>query len=94
MLKELPANCPNCGRIAFWSPLKVCCTNCFFQTAKQFGESTADVIRRWNRAVVDGEGLYDITLENRIRESARATGFFGRIFGKKDAEQVDELSLI
>jgi hypothetical protein len=91
MLKELPANCPVCGRIAYWSPLRVCCTNCFFQTRRQYGEDTDAIIRRWNRAVLDGEGLYDLTIENRVREQARSSGFRGR--NERDADEAEAFAL-
>lgn len=68
-LSRLPATCPNCGsHQVTWSPTRVWCTMCSFQTAAKEGEKSPHIVRRWNRAVRDGVGYCDILAENRERE--------------------------
>lgn len=50
-----------------WNPARVYCTNCHFQTARRPGESSKDTIARWNTASRDGDGMYEIQIENAHR---------------------------
>lgn len=68
-MARVPASCPQCGsHEVSWSPLRVWCPMCSFQTAAKFGESSAHIIVRWNRAVQDGIGYLELLEENRERE--------------------------
>lgn len=71
-LDSLPCACPQCGSHAVtWSPTRVWCTMCSFQTARQGQEIARDIIRRWNAAVKLGEGWQDLVLENSDREARK-----------------------
>lgn len=68
LLAGLPATCPECGSHAVaWSPLRVWCCRCDFQTAKQDHESPTQLIARWNLAVREGDGYAEILSENIAR---------------------------
>ena len=68
LLAGLPATCPECGSHSVaWSPLRVWCTRCEFQTAAQRHENVPQLIARWNAAVRDGEGYCELLEENIAR---------------------------
>ena len=68
LLAGIPAKCPECNSAAVaWSPLRVWCCSCNFQTAAQPNETSRDIIARWNRAVRDGEGYTDLLSQNIAR---------------------------
>lgn len=71
-MARVPASCPQCGahEVSF-SPLRVWCPLCSFQTAAKEGERTLNIVRRWNRAVRDGIGYYELLVENREREARK-----------------------
>ena len=70
-LSRVPTKCPRCGSWAVsWSPKRVWCTMCSFQTATRFGETSRHTVVRWNRAINDGVGYYTIVQENNARESS------------------------
>lgn len=69
MTTLLPTSCPQCGSHAVsWSPKRVWCTMCSFQTATQAGEKYPHTIARWNRAIKDGIGYVELVQENLERE--------------------------
>ena len=68
LLAGLPATCPECGSHAVtWSPLRVWCCRCNFQTAARPQEKTPALISRWNAAVRDGDGYIELLQENIAR---------------------------
>ena len=65
----LPCSCPECGSHAVsWSPKRVWCTMCSFQTAVRSGEKATHAITRWNRAIQDGIGYIALVQENHERQ--------------------------
>lgn len=80
-MMEVPAVCPRCSRLTSWSPRRVWCVNCNFSMEAKKGESTQALIRRWNKAVVDGEGYVELVRENGQREHMKrviGSGYSGR----------------
>lgn len=80
-MMEVPAVCPQCGKLTAWSPKRVWCVLCGFQMAAKPGESSAMLVGRWNKAVVDGEGYVELVRENGEREHLKrviGSGFSGR----------------
>lgn len=72
LLAGIPAPCPQCGSQAVsWSPTRVWCTMCSFQTATRDGDTARHTIYRWNRAVRDGIGYYELVRENIEREERK-----------------------
>lgn len=68
-LARVPARCPQCDScMVSWSPKRVWCVMCDFQTATRPGESYIHTIVRWNRAVLDGIGYYEMVRENNARQ--------------------------
>lgn len=70
-MARVPAACPECGNITSWSPTRVWCPMCSFQTATKTGERSAHTIVRWNKAVRDGIGYDELLVENREREARK-----------------------
>ena len=68
-LARVPAKCPRCGRYEVsWSPKRVWCTMCSFQMVAQPFETVPHLVKRWNLAVNDGVGYYNLVRENNARE--------------------------
>lgn len=68
-LARVPARCPQCNSCEVsWSPTRVWCTMCNFQTATRVGETYVHAIVRWNKAVRDGIGYYELVRENNARQ--------------------------
>ena len=69
-LARVPAKCPRCGKHEVsWSPKRVWCAMCSFQMAAKPFERSARLVKRWNLAVNDGVGYYDLVRENNAREA-------------------------
>lgn len=72
LLRRVPMKCPSCDYVATcWSPLRVRCPICDFQMKAKPGESSAQLVARWNRAVGDGEGYVELLQENQVRKQRR-----------------------
>lgn len=82
LLAALPTACPQCGSHAVsWSPCRVWCTMCSFQTARKGQEIARDIILRWNAAVQHGDGWADLVLENNAREARLRAEKEARLLG-------------
>lgn len=80
-MMDVPEVCPQCGRLTSWSPLRVWCPSCTFEMPALSRERVHDLVRRWNRAVRDGEGYVELCRENAARREARlmrSTGYSAR----------------
>lgn len=88
-MARVPAPCPQCGHITSWSPTRVWCPWCSFQTATKEGENYRHTIVRWNRAVRNGIGYIELIRENNERELKREN--YRAIRKTVDAHQCNDM---